>query len=145
MKQQATIVFEGGKPMAEVMRPEACQACHACKFGQQQRVLMELPAGNYTQGDPIELNLPDGNVGKASMLAYGIPLVLMLLGIWLGSLIGNTDLYMVAGALIMTALGVLILKLLEPRLRRSGAFKPEACPIPHALTPHPEQTTDDQR
>lgn len=129
MKQQATIVFENGRTMAEVMRPEACQACHACKFGQQQRVLTELPDGDYKEGELIELNLPDGNVGKASMLAYGIPLVMMLAGLWIGSLIGETDLAMVLGALLMTALGVLILKLLEPSLRRSGVFRPQACPI----------------
>ncbi|MDL2206593.1 SoxR reducing system RseC family protein, partial [Eubacteriales bacterium OttesenSCG-928-N13] len=75
MKQLATVVRENGRLMAEVIRPEACEACHACKYGRTERRLMALPSGDFREGDQVELNLPDGKVGIASLLAYGIPLI----------------------------------------------------------------------
>lgn len=127
MRQTARVVLENGKLMAEVMRPEACEACRACRYGQQERRLLPLPAGEYHEGQQVELELPDGRVGTASLLAYGIPLVMLLLGLWLGSLLGG-ELYQALGALVMLALGCLILWRLEPRIRKSGMLKIEATP-----------------
>lgn len=128
MKQQATVVIVDGKPMAEVIRPEACEACHACKYGRQERMLMDLPAGNYRAGEAVELNLPDGRIGVASLLAYGLPLAGLLLGLYLGWLTFGTELSEALGALIMLGVSIIMLKLLEPRLRRSGKFNPSTCP-----------------
>lgn len=128
MRQTARVVRENGRLMAEVMRPEACEACRACRYGKQERRLVDLPAGDFLEGDSIELELPDGNVGRASLLAYGIPLVTMLLGLWLGGLFGRGELFQALGALVMLGVGILILKLIEPRLKKSGMLKIDALP-----------------
>ncbi len=131
MKQQAKVVLDQGKLMAEVVRPEACEACHACRYGRQERMLLELPQGQFHEGDPVDLEMPDGQVGKASLLAYGIPLLCLLLGICVGWLVGKTELFQALGALVFLGLGVLILRLLDPIIRRGSAYKPEACPCKH--------------
>ena len=51
MKREATVVEVDGRLMAEVVRAEACQQCHACQFGQKERMLVELPEGDYHAGD----------------------------------------------------------------------------------------------
>lgn len=132
MKQTAKVVNENGRLMAEVLRPEACEACKACKYGRQARHLVKLPPGDYREGDMVELTLEDGNVGRASILAYGLPLLGLLSGLGLGTLIGGSELSQALGALIMLAVSYGALRLLEPRLRKSGAFTPEISPCARA-------------
>ena len=74
MKREAKVVRESGRLMAEVLREEACQSCRACRFGQVERVLVELPQeGEYREGETIELEVPDGTVSRGALLAYALP------------------------------------------------------------------------
>ena len=45
MKKEATVVSEGGKLYAEIVRSEACQQCRMCSFGKKERMLYKLPEG----------------------------------------------------------------------------------------------------
>ena len=57
MKREAKVVRENGRLMAEVLREEACQSCRACRFGQVERVLVELPpGGEYREGETIKIH-----------------------------------------------------------------------------------------
>ena len=86
MKREAKVVRENGRLMAEVLREEACQSCRACRFGQVERVLVELPQGSeYREGETIELEVPDGTVSRGALLAYALPLAAMLAGLFLGA------------------------------------------------------------
>lgn len=130
------MVEKDGRLMAQVLRPEACATCRACNFGQKQELLLELPKGRYRLGQEVELTLPDGNVGKASLLAYGLPLAALGLGLYLGGLVGaqagNLELFQAGGALLFLALGLLAIRRLEPRLKRSGRFDVQVDGCPHA-------------
>lgn len=128
MKQNATVVIVDGKPMAEILRPEACEACHACKYGRQERMRMPLPEGDYREGDQVELSLPEGRVGSASLIAYGFPLIMMLIGLFVGNWLLEAEWAAALCALGMLLAALLAIKLLEPRLRKSGLFEPAACP-----------------
>ena len=86
MKREAKVVRENGRLMAEVLREEACQSCRACRFGQVERVLVELQQGSeYREGETIELEVPDGTVSRGALLAYALPLAAMLAGLFLGA------------------------------------------------------------
>ncbi len=138
MKQTATVVIIGGVPMAEIVRPEACEACHACKYGRQEVMRVDLPNGDYRAGESVELTLPEGRVGAASLIAYGFPLVFLLIGLFVGHALTGTDFGAAIGALLMLAVSLLAIKLLEPRLRQSGAFRPETCPDARPYEPPTE-------
>lgn len=135
MKQLASVVIENGKPMAEVIRPEACEACHACKYGRTERRLIALPEGDYHEGQQVELELKDGRVGAASLLAYGIPLVLLVIGLLVGAQLFQGELQQALCALGGVAVGLGILRLIEPLLKRSGGFAPQACPCDEQHNP----------
>ena len=130
MKQIATVVIVNGKPMAEIRRPDACEICNACKYGREERMLVEIPPDGceYQKGDLVELVLPTGRIAAASVVAYGIPLVCMLLGLYLGYGAFNTDLgaALCAGGALVVAMACV--KLIEKGLQLNALFRPECCP-----------------
>ena len=88
MKREAKVVNVDGRLMAEVVRTEACQQCHACQFGQKERMLVELPEGNYAVGDTVELSLPDARFARASLLAYALPVATLFAGLLIAAFAG---------------------------------------------------------
>ncbi len=65
---------------------EGCPAAVMCKPGGGDRRLMDVtdPVG-VAPGDQVEVAVPGGQVLRASFLVYGLPLLLLLLGVWLGN------------------------------------------------------------
>ena len=125
MKREATVVERDGRLMAEVVRTEACQQCRACQFGQTASVLVELPEGDYRPGDTVELTLEDSRFARASLLAYGVPVALLFAGLLLAVFLGLSEVWQAVCALSGLALGLLLIKMLEPRPRR---LRPSARP-----------------
>ncbi len=132
MKQTATVVYENGRLMAEVLRPEACASCRACDFGKKQRVLVDIvDQKSHQAGDQIVLEIQDGNVSKASLLAYGIPLVFLLIGLLIAYALGDkilqdTELWQALIVFGGIAIGCLALKFLDPVIKKNGKFAPKA-------------------
>ena len=118
MKREATVVEVDGRLMAEVVRAEACQQCHACQFGQKERMLVELPEGDYHAGDTVELALEDTRFARASLLAYALPVATLFIGLLIAAFAGLPEAWQALCALIGLGVGLAIIKILEPRLRR---------------------------
>lgn len=129
MDTMATVVKVDGKWMGEIVRSEACAKCGACQHGRQERRYYPLPEGDWHEGDQVRISLPDQAAFSASALAYGIPLAGLLVGLAVPAALNLAEWWQALGALAGTGLGYLGLKLLEPRLRRSGKFAPKC---PHA-------------
>ena len=121
----AKVVRVNGQLMGEVLRSEACAKCGACSHGLEEKRYYPLPEGEWHEGDQVTISLPDTSAFAASVLAYGIPLAGLRMGRLIGALLGLADLWQGAAALAGLALGWLALKLLEPRLKRSGRFCPK--------------------
>ena len=103
-------------------RPEACAHCGACG-GQKEKTLVKL-SGDVPVGRWIDVDMPEGQVLKASLLAYVIPLVMLLAGLWLGSLLfAQEALWAVAGIVCML-LSWFVLRLLDRRVRNRGPWQP---------------------
>ena len=126
MKQQATVVLRDGRLMAEIIRPEACAECRACRYGQQARMLVPLEDQDLRPGDTVELELSEERFSGASLPAYAFPLALFLAGLFAASRLTDSEPLMALAALVALGVGLLVMRLLEPRLRRSGAFAPKA-------------------
>lgn len=118
MKQRATVVQKDGKLVACVVRPEACMHCRACDYGQHEESYLPLPPGRYTVGDEVDIVLGRGRLTKASLLAYGIPLLGLLAALFLSSLFPISELWQAAAAAGGALVGFGILRLLDPRLRK---------------------------
>ena len=114
MKREATVIEVDGRLMAEVVRTEACQQCRACQFGQTASVRVELPEGDFHPGDTVELTLEEGRFTRASLL----PVLLLFAGLLAAAFFGLTEVWQAVCALAGLGIGLLIIKILEPRLRQ---------------------------
>ncbi|MCR4884743.1 MAG: SoxR reducing system RseC family protein [Clostridiales bacterium] len=74
--------IHGQKMTVEFCNHESCENCHGCEGGQSSAVL-ELDASGRV-GDFAEVEMPTGNVVKASLLVYIFPLLGFLGGMGIG-------------------------------------------------------------
>ena len=117
------VASSGGEMEVCFERPEACAHCGACA-GQKEKTLAKL-SGNVPAGRWIEVDMPEGQVLKASILAYVLPLIMLLGGLALGSaLFSQEALWAVAGILCM-GLSWVILRLIEKRMKRKDVWQPK--------------------
>ena len=105
-------------------RPEACAACNACEGGKKEHVLWVKGEGRL--GDIAVVEMPEQTVAKASFLAYGLPLVTMLSGMVLGSILGNGgDAGTAIGAAAGLGVGALVLGLTEKKRKGRPEWSPK--------------------
>lgn len=117
-------------------RPEACQKCGQCDGGKHATIL-EL-SGRADPGDRVEVQMPEGRVAQAALLAYAMPLVFMLAGLLLsGSL--RTALGVQMGengfAALCSGVGLLIALIPLGVMGRAGRLKNHFTPRIVAVMP----------
>ncbi len=106
----------------ETIQRSVCGSCKAekgcgqsllAKWGANPSYLWVLLEGrdsaNYQIGDDVQIGIGEDAVVKASMLAYVMPMLLLLLGAVLGQVVGGSDLYSGLGALAGLILGGVLL------------------------------------
>lgn len=117
-------------------RTGACQACSASKgCGQRalaefasrrtERLCIDNPLGiTALVGDRVTVGIAQGSFLRASLLLYTLPLLLLFLGGYLGSMYGSTELPAILGSLAGLALGLLFARYLGRRLALSSRYQP---------------------
>ncbi|MBR6007113.1 MAG: SoxR reducing system RseC family protein [Clostridia bacterium] len=115
----ATVVFK---------RSKACGDCHACvSFGSDSAQTEIANTLGAQVGDRVAIELHSGSVIKASLILYGIPLIALLAGALLGSLI--SDLFTAIFGIGAACLSFIVIRLLEPRFKKRGEFNPKMIEI----------------
>ena len=122
MKREATVVLHKGKLCALIVRSEACGDCHACDFGKKEEMHYPLPEGNYKAGDKVMIEISDRALGRATLIAYGFPLLCMLLGLLLGAILFNAEWAQAASALSALLIGWLIIRITEKKRGRNQLY-----------------------
>ena len=116
------------------IRPEACARCGGCG-ALTQTGSIQLKA-DCSVGNWVKVVLPDGRFMTATALAYILPLIGFLAGLFAGNaLSGGNELWALGGSLIGLLLCLLGLKLNEKRI----AGKPEWTPhVAEVYTQRPD-------
>ena len=122
MKREATVVLHKGKLCALIVRSEACGDCHACDFGKKEEMHYPLPQGDYKEGDKVFVEISDRALGRATLIAYGFPLVCMLLGLGLGAYLFKAEWAQALCALTALAIGWLIIRATEKKRGRNRMY-----------------------
>lgn len=105
------------------VRPDACAKCGGCGSMNQTGVI-ELKA-DCAVGNWVKVVLPDSRFMSATLVAYIIPLICFLVGLFAGfKLSSGSELWALGGSLIGLAVSLLILRINEKRI----AGKPEWTP-----------------
>ena len=126
MKRNAVVVNVNGRLMAEIVRTEACGQCHACDLGRSQKLHYPLPDGNYKEGDAVTLEVADRVLGRATLLAYGLPLVCLLAGLGLGMVLFRTEWAQAITAVGFLLIGFLLLAITEKKRKKNGLYTCQA-------------------
>ena len=85
-------------------RPSDCDKCHACMGGNQTTTLRLQGKGKV--GDKALVSMPDSTITQASLIAYGLPLAGLLIGMLAGDALIPAENSL--GALIGAAVGLAI-------------------------------------
>ena len=112
----------------EIISESACSACHAkgfCSLGEAKVKRIEVPTSGWSgigPGDEVEVVLKASMGHKAVLLAYVIPLVL-LVAVLLGAVsAGAEELYAGLAAIAAVAVYYFCLWLMRGRLRNEYIF-----------------------
>ncbi|MBR3928658.1 MAG: SoxR reducing system RseC family protein [Clostridia bacterium] len=122
MKREATVVLHKGKLCAMIERPEACGDCRACDFGRKEKMHYPLSEGNYKEGDKVLIEISDRALGRATLIAYGLPLLSMLLGLTLGAVLFKAEWAQALSALSALLAGWLIIRATEKKRGRNQIY-----------------------
>lgn len=129
MKRTATVVSVKGTLMAETVRSEACGDCRACDFGRKEKMHYTLPEGDYKVGDKVELEIADASLPRAALVAYGIPLIGVIIGLTVGSLFTGAEWARSITGVVGLFAGIAALKLTEKKRLQKEKY---ACRIANA-------------
>lgn len=112
-------------------RPSDCEKCHACMGGDKMTTLRL--EGKANVGDKALVELPASTVTQASVIAYGLPLAGLLIGMFAGDKLIPLDNSL--GALIGAAVGLILplayLLLSERKRRTNPKWTPQIKRIIH--------------
>ncbi len=106
-------------------RPSDCEKCHACMGGDKMTTLRL--EGKANVGDKALVELPASTVTQASMIAYGLPLAGMLIGMLAGDqfIPLGSSLGALIGAAVGLALPLAYLLITERRRRTDPKWTPQ--------------------
>ena len=103
-------------------RLEACDSCNMCGSRDEATVSIK---GQAQVGDRVEVEMPDAQVLKVSLLTYVIPLIGLLLGLWLGTMFfSGNDFAVLIAALAGLVAALIQVKLLIKQLGKTAHWQP---------------------
>ena len=126
--------IEGDRLIVTFKRSSACGSCKACgmlKDMSEVDVDVENTQGAAV-GDRVCVEFSASNSLQSALIAYGIPFVMLLIGIFLGYQLqswlfpsAEPDVVAALMGIALTALSFLIIRLFEPRMkkRNKNAFR----------------------
>lgn len=129
MRQTGTVIeLKGKKAVVRFLRSDACGHCNACFHlgGNEADIDIENTLGAQ-MGDTVGIDMHAKSVLKASLILYGVPLVALLVGAFIGSFRG--DLYAALGGVLFAVGAFFILRAFEPKFSRMTEFKPRMVEI----------------
>jgi len=84
---------------------------------------------NAEIGDSVEVEVADKSILKAGMIVYIMPLVFLSIGVWLGSLVGNSleninaELIAIAMGIVFMVISMLFLKRIDISIKKNSKYQ----------------------
>ncbi len=118
----------GTDAVIQFQRSKMCDHCGACMSVGDKEVVQRIQNTLGAKvGDYVEVYIPPKRIVQASMLAYVVPLLMLLLGVWVGSRI--SDIMALILGLFGCGIAYLVLRLLEQRRKLAEPFRPHMVDI----------------
>jgi len=133
MKENGVIVSKKNDfVVIEVTRSSACgDKCDSCGSNCEKKVMKAEVKNrlNAEIGDSVEVEVADKSILKAGMIVYIMPLVFLSIGVWLGSLVGNSleningELIGIAMGIVFMAISLLFLKRIDISIKKNSKYQ----------------------
>ena len=112
-----------GTAQIRFLRGSACAHCGACLTVGDSEMEISLPNTlGAKEGDRVAVDLSPKRVVQASLIAYAVPLVLLIAGVIIGSRFA--DWMGLALGLVACGISFLILRFVEKKSAKSKSFQP---------------------
>ena len=105
-------------------RPASCEGCKGCAKGLMSKSELLTVFGEAEVGDVVDVQMPENRILQASLLAYALPLLLLLAGLSAGYVMGLADIVSLLLALGGLFVGYMIVRMVENRLRTVKKWRP---------------------
>ncbi len=113
----------------ETIAGTMCEGCTSCSKGRGGLEVLAKADRNYHPGDMVEIDMPSADLNAAAFWVYGLPLIIIIAGIYLGTLlapmIGLANGAEIVGVALGIALGAvyyLIMKSRQGDMNKDGRF-----------------------
>ncbi len=116
------IKIENSRPMVCFDKLDACEKCGAC-FNTKQQTLVRV-LGDAKTDDIVDVSLPDNKILMLSVIMYVIPLVGLIIGLLLGSVLLDSEAKILILGLSMMALFFIVVKALDKWLQNQPKWQP---------------------
>ncbi|WP_432665381.1 SoxR reducing system RseC family protein [Wukongibacter baidiensis] len=137
-REGRVIATDKGNATVLLMKHSACGDCGACHIG-EENMNMKIEALNSASagiGDKVMVDMGTPNVLTAAFIAYGIPLIMLIIGIAGGNsiltLLGVTkgiELYSLFIGAILLALTYIIIRKKDDKFKESKKYLSEITEI----------------
>ena len=115
--------IKDGTAQIRFLRGSACAHCGACLTVGDSEMEISLPNTlGAKEGDRVAVDLSPKRVVQASLLAYAVPLLLLIAGVLIGSRIA--DWAGLALGVAACGIGYLILRIVEKKSAKKKSFQP---------------------
>jgi len=133
---ESGVVVEVDEDIATILfkRSSACAKCGACKLASEEKN-MYLKINNNLDakvGDIVEVETNTNSVLTASVIAYVVPLIFLIIGVVFGYYIDNTfkllnnpDALGAIFGIVLVAVSYLGIKAFEPKFKKDKSFLPK--------------------
>ena len=105
-------------------RPASCEGCKGCAKGLMGKSELLTVFGEAEIGDIVDVQMPENQVFKASLLAYAVPLLLLIAGLVAGNALALSDIWSLVLAVAGLAAGYALVRMAEKHLRTLKEWRP---------------------
>ena len=113
----------------ETVAGNLCEGCTSCSKGRGGLEVLAKADRNYRPGELVDIDMPSADLNAAAFWVYGLPLIIILAGIYLGTLvaplIGLGNFSEIVGVTLGIALGAvyyLVMKTRQGDMNKTGRF-----------------------
>jgi sigma-E factor negative regulatory protein RseC len=121
------VAINGDMAQVKFVRSSACGKCHACGMTHDQKeiIISVENTKNAEVDEMVNIQIDSKKALYSSFVVYVVPLIMLILGVWLGTILGKNGFIMkdadMMGALtglVFTALAFFGIKALEPFFKK---------------------------
>lgn len=126
-------------------RTSACDKCRACSIDQGGKVSITLKNDLGAKvGDIVEVEIWEKAVTLSYLIVFGIPLVMLLLGIILASMARFNELYSIITAASSLVFGFLIVFVIDKIIGKNQRFAPKIIKVYNQNSQKSEELKNDR-